>query len=77
MQERNILLCFLAVPLRHKLIAAVIAVAIGSGFFVWSRQGASRLATTAELWLDAGEARQSAPGAMQAKEPAEIGRAHV
>jgi len=70
MQERNILLCFLAVPLRHKLIAAVIAVAIGSGFFVWSRHGASRLATTAELWLDAGEARQSAPGVMQAKEPA-------
>ena len=56
MQEKNILLCFLAVPLRHKLIAAVIAVAIGSGFFVWSRHGASRLATTAELWLDAGEA---------------------
>jgi hypothetical protein len=69
MQEKNILLCFLAMPLRHKVIAAGIAVAIGSGFFLWSRNG-MRPATTAEVSFDAGVARLVEPVAMQAKQPA-------
>ena len=70
MQEKNILLCFLAVPLRHKLIAAMIALAIGAGFFTWSRHGKSRLTTIAEMWFDAGAAQLVEPAIMQAKEPA-------
>jgi hypothetical protein len=70
MQEKNILLCFLAVPLRHKLIAAVIALAIGAGFFAWSRHGMSKLTTIAEMWFDAGAAQLVEPAIMQAKEPA-------
>jgi hypothetical protein len=69
MQEKNILLCFLALPLRHKLAAAGIAVVAASGFFFWSQRGAARL-TTAELSFDAGEARQIEPVAMQVKAPA-------
>ena len=70
MQEKNILLCFLAVPFRHKLIAAVIAVAIGSGFFVWSRRNVEAPATPAEVSFDAGLARQVEPTAMKASQPA-------
>ena len=70
MQQKNILLCFLALPLRHKLAAAGIAVATASGFFFWSQHDAARLTTTAELSFDAGEARQIEPVAMQGKAPA-------
>jgi hypothetical protein len=69
MQEKNILLCFLALPLRHKLASAGIAVAIASGFYFWSQHRAARL-TTAEVSFDAVEARQIEPVAMQAKAPA-------
>ena len=70
MQEKNILLCFLALPLRHKLAAAGIAVAIVSGFFFWAQHHAARLSTTAEVSFDADEARQIEPLAMQANAPA-------
>jgi tetratricopeptide (TPR) repeat protein len=70
MQEKNILLCFLAVPLRHKIVAGTLAVAIASGFIVWARRGANRLTRTAEVSFDADEARQIEPSAMLTKEPA-------
>src|ERR1700751_1252249 len=69
MQEKNILLRFLAVPLRHKLAAAGIALAIGSGFLVWSRHDVPR-GTIAVLSFDAGAAQRVEPGIMRAKEPA-------
>jgi hypothetical protein len=67
MQERTILLRFLAAPLRQRLVAGGIAVAIGSGLFLWSRYGAAPLATTAVLSFDAAAARQVDPGVMNAK----------
>jgi hypothetical protein len=70
MQEKNILLCFLALPLRHKLVAAGIVVAIASGFFALSRH--ARPATTAAVSFDVGTARQVEPTVMQAKEPAVV-----
>jgi hypothetical protein len=70
MGERTILLHFVAVPLRQKLVAVGIAVAIGSGLFVWSRYSAQPPATTAVLSFDTGAARQADPGVMNAKEPA-------
>jgi hypothetical protein len=67
MQERTILLRFFAAPpLRQKLVAGGIAVAIGSGLFLWSRYGATPPATTAVLSFDAGAARQVDPGVMNA-----------
>jgi hypothetical protein len=72
MQERTILLHFFAVPLRQKLVAGAIAVAIGSGLFVWSRHGATPQPTSALLSFDAGAGPQAEPGAVNAdaKEPA-------
>ena len=72
MQARTILLRCFAVPLRQKFVAGGIAVAIGSGLFLWSRYGATPPATTAVLSFDAGAARQTDPGVMNAsaKEPA-------
>jgi hypothetical protein len=72
MQERTILLHFFAVPLRQRLVAGGIAVAIGSGLFLWSRYDATPPATPALLSFDAGAARQADPGVMNAnaKEPA-------
>ena len=70
MQEKNNLLCFLALPLRHKLAAAGVGITIASGFFFWSQHGAARLTATAEVSFDADEARQIEPVAMQAKAPA-------
>jgi hypothetical protein len=72
MQERTILLRFLAAPLRQRLVAGGIAVVIGSGLFLWSRYGATPPATTAVLLFDAAAARQVDPGVMNAhaKEPA-------
>jgi tetratricopeptide (TPR) repeat protein len=69
MQEKNILPCFLALPLRHKLVAVVIAVAISSGFFIWSRHSAV-LATTAEMLFDTVLAQQINPNLPSTKEPA-------
>jgi hypothetical protein len=66
MQERTILLRFLAAPLRQRLVAGGIAVVIGSGLFLWSRYGAPPPATMAVLLFDAGAARQVDPGVMTA-----------
>jgi hypothetical protein len=66
MQERTILLRFLAAPLRQRLVAGGIAVAIGSGLFLWSRFGATPPTTTAVLSFDAAAARQVDPGVMDA-----------
>jgi hypothetical protein len=72
MQEGTILRHFFSVPLRHRLVAGGIAVAIGSGMFLWPRYGATPSATTAVLSFDAGAARQADPGVMNvnAKGPA-------
>lgn len=74
MQERMILLRFLAVPLRHKLVGAGIAVAIWSGFFVWSRHASTLHRPAAVLSFDEGAARQVAPGIVDAhtNEPAVV-----
>jgi hypothetical protein len=66
MQERTILLRFLAAPLRQRLVAGGIAVVIGSGLFFWSRYGATPPATMAVLLFDADAARQVDPGVMTA-----------
>lgn len=70
MQEKNILVRFLAVPLRQKVVAAGIAVAIGGGVFVLARYGETRLATTAVLSFDASAVWQGEPGIMHATKPA-------
>jgi hypothetical protein len=69
MQEKNILPCFLALPLRHKLVAVVIAVAISSGLFVWSRHSAVS-SMTAEMLFDTVQAQQIDPNLPSTKEPA-------
>jgi hypothetical protein len=69
MQEKNILPCFLALPLRHKVVAVVIAVAISSGLFVWSRHSAV-LSTTAVMLFDTVQAQQIDPNLPSTKEPA-------
>jgi hypothetical protein len=66
MQERTILLRFLAAPLRQRLVAGGIAVVIGSGLFLWSRYGATPPATMAVLLFDADAARQVDPGVVNA-----------
>jgi len=68
MQERTILSPIFAEPLRRKLLAVGLAVAIAIGFFVWPRYDT----TTAVLSFDPGAARQAEPGVMtaNAKEPA-------
>lgn len=72
MQERIILLRFLAVPRRHQLVAAGIAVAAGIGCFAWSRHTAPSPATKALLSFNAEAARPMQPGVAQVsvKEPA-------
>ena len=72
MQERTILLHIFAEPLRRKLVAGGLAVAIGIGFFVWLRYDTTPPAATAVLSFDVGAARQAEPGVMtaNAKEPA-------
>jgi tetratricopeptide (TPR) repeat protein len=69
MQERNILVRFLAVPRRQKFVAAVIAIAIGGGFFAWSRRAAVP-ETPAVLSFDKRAAGQADPDVTHAKEPA-------
>ena len=66
MQERTILLHLSAVPLRHRLIAGGIAVAIVCGLFLWSLHGATPPATTAVLLFDPGAAPQDDSGLMNA-----------
>ena len=72
MRERMILLRFLAVPLRHKVVAAGIAVAVGIGFFAWAHHDATQSATTTVLSFDADTAWEAVPRIMSAheKEPA-------
>jgi hypothetical protein len=72
MQERTILLHIFAEPLRRKLVAGGLAVAVGIGLFVWLRYDTTPLATTAVLSFDEGAARLAEPGVMtaNAKEPA-------
>ena len=72
MRERMLLLRLLAVPLRHKLVAAGIAVAVGIGFFAWAHHDAAQSATTAVLSFDADAAWETVPRIMSAheKEPA-------
>lgn len=69
MQEKNILPCFLTLPLRHKLVAVVIAVAISSGLFVWSRHSAVS-SMTAVMLFDTEQAQQIDPNLPSTKEPA-------
>jgi hypothetical protein len=68
MQERRALRRFPAV--RNVLIAAGIAVVIGSGFFIWLRHRMTQPAMPAVLLFDADTARQAEPWVMKAKEPA-------
>jgi hypothetical protein len=72
MQERTILLHIFADPLRRKLVAGGLAVAIGIGLFVWLRYETTPPAATAVLSFDEGAARLAEPGVMpaNAKEPA-------
>src|ERR1700722_9160870 len=55
MQERTILLRLFALPLRRKLVAGSIAVALGSGLVAWSRYAAPS-STTAVLSFDSQQA---------------------
>ncbi len=61
---------FRAVPLRHKIIAAGVAVAIAGGVYVLSKRGVTKVATTASLSFNPGVARQIEPRVLDAKEPA-------
>ncbi|HZD48146.1 MAG TPA: hypothetical protein VE178_05305 [Silvibacterium sp.] len=64
------LLRFRAVPLRHKIIAAGVAVAIAGGVYVLSKLGMTKSATTASLSFNPGVARQIEPRVLDAREPA-------
>jgi hypothetical protein len=66
MQQRAIIPRLFSVPLRQRLLAAGIAVAIGSGLLLWSRYGTTPPATTAVLSFDPGAARRADPGVMNA-----------
>jgi hypothetical protein len=74
MQGRKILLHFFAVPLRQRLVAGGIAIALGSGMFLWPRYGATPPATMAELSFDAGAAQQADPEVLNThpQEPAVV-----
>ena len=64
------LLRFRALPLRHKIIAASVAVAITGGVYVVSKRGMTTSATTASLSFNPAVTRQIEPGVLDAKEPA-------
>jgi hypothetical protein len=64
------LLHFRAVPLRHKIIAAGVAVAIVGGVYVLSKRSTTKSATTASLSFNPDVARQIEPGVLDEKEPA-------
>ena len=70
MQVSTFLVRFRAVPLRHKIIAAGVAVAIAGGVYVLSKRGVTKSATTASLSFNPGVARQIEPRVLDAKEPA-------
>lgn len=70
MQGKNIRPVFFDVPLRHKIAAAGLVVAIANGFFWWSRHEAKRPAMPAVLSFDGSAAQQANPGIMSANEPA-------
>ena len=70
MQEKSILLRFLAVPLGHKLLAVGVAVAIGSGLFILSRHAATQPLVPALLSFDESAAQEAAPEIARGKEPA-------
>ncbi len=70
MQEKSILLRFVAVPLGHKLLAVGVAVAIGSGLFILSRHAATQPLVPALLSFDESAAQQAAPEIVRGKEPA-------
>lgn len=70
MQEKSILLRFLAVPLGHKLLAVGVAVAIGSGLFVMSRHDPAQPVMPAVMSFDEDAVQQAAPEIARAKEPA-------
>jgi hypothetical protein len=70
MQVSTFLVRFRAVPLRHKIIAAGVAVAIAGGVYVLSKRGVTKVATTASLSFNPGVARQIEPRVLDAKEPA-------
>lgn len=59
-----------ALPLGHKLIAVLIAVAVGWGGYSWLSRREAQSARTAELSFDAGAARAIDPGLADAREPA-------
>jgi hypothetical protein len=71
MQKRSILLRVLAAPLRHKIVAVGIAVAIASGFLVVARQVATPSRTAAMLSFEPAASLQLGRGALNAtKDPA-------
>lgn len=70
MQVSTFLVRFRAVPLRHKIIAAGVAVAIAGGGYVLSKRGVTKSATAALLSFNPGVARQIEPRVLDAKEPA-------
>jgi len=61
---------FRAVPFRHKIIAAGVAVAIAGGVYVISKRGMTKSATMASLSFNPGVALQIEPRVLDAKEPA-------
>ncbi|WP_158748010.1 hypothetical protein [Acidobacterium sp. S8] len=71
MHEKSIRRGLRAVPFGQKLVAAGIAVVIGSGFSIWSRNR-DQAAATAVLSFDGAVAPQVEPEIMQAREPAVV-----
>jgi hypothetical protein len=70
MQVSTFVVRLRAVPLRHKIIAAGVAVAIVGGVYVLSKRGVTTSATTASLSFNPSVARQIEPRVLDAKEPA-------
>ena len=70
MEWRTIFQRLRVVPLRHKVIAVSLAVAIGGGGVAASKYRAARSLPTAALSFDAVAARQSVPTVVSAAEPA-------
>jgi hypothetical protein len=61
---------FSSVPLGHKVIAVLLAAAVGGGVYTWMRRNANEKASTAELSFDMHAARRIDAGFVQASEPA-------
>ena len=60
----------LAIPLGHKLIAALIAIAVAVGLHAWFARNAGPSATVADLSFDTAAARRIDPGLADAPTPA-------